>query len=115
MNPGTRLFALRLGVSLVLGAGAYWIIDRSLKELALLAGAESPAGGMLLTLSTFLSPGYLGLSVLIALASCSFVLISHLTPARGSDGGDRPPQAGAPERKPGQHPATPSGRADVST
>jgi len=90
--------------SLALAVGVYWILGWLLRGLVAWAGAESQVGELLSTLLLFLSPGYLGPSVIIALASSAFVLISHFRP----DSGEEPPESGAYRQR--QHWAFPRSR-----
>lgn len=93
-NRAVRV-ALEVAASLAAAVGVYWTLGRMLESLATLFSSPSQAGQALATLMTFLSPGYLGPLVVIALASSFFALLSHY---RG-DHDEPPPEANA--RRPG--------------
>lgn len=80
-SKGVRI-AVEVGASLLLAAAIYWVLSRILSAFAGLLDSHSGFGQALSTLLIFLSPGYLGPLLLIALASSLFALFSYY---RGDD------------------------------
>lgn len=99
-NTGVRI-AVEVAASLAFAVGIYWALGRMLSAVAGLFDSHSETGQALSTLVIFLSPGYLGPLLVIALASSLFALFSYY---RGEDlDEDRPPGLA---RRPGPRHAT---------
>lgn len=87
-NRGVRI-AIEIAASLAFAVGIYWALGRMLSAVAGLFDSHSETGQALSTLVIFLSPGYLGPLLVIALASSLFALFSYYREEDVAE--DRPP------------------------